>query len=179
MTPEEWRRLREIFEMALDHRPDERTAFVRQKCGDDSDLMNQVLRMLVADAQSPRRLDDMAIASSQAARALLAGFEGTRIGPYLVESKIGAGGMGIVYRATRADDTFCKQVALKIIQPGRISTESLDRFRQERQILAGLDHPNIARILDGGNTSDGLPYFVMEYIHGTPIHAYCNDLSIR
>ena len=107
--------------------------------------------------------------------------EGQVIGPYKLIRKIGQGGMGAVYLASRDDDEYKKRVAIKLVKRGMDSEEVLNRFRHERQILASLDHPNIARLLDGGTTEDGLPYFVMEYIEGTPVDTYCDErrLSIN
>ena len=98
----------------------------------------------------------------------------TRLGPYKVIREIGFGGMGTVYLAARDDDEFEKEVAIKIVRRGMDSDFILRRFRNERQILASLDHPNIARLLDGGRTEDDLPYFVMEYIEGEQINRYCD-----
>ena len=104
-----------------------------------------------------------------------------RIGPYQVLRRLGEGGMGSVYLAVRADQEFRKYVAIKVIRKGMDSSEIVSRFRRERQILAGLDHPNIAKLFDGGTTDDGLPYFVMEYIQGRPLHEYCDShgLTVR
>jgi len=99
---------------------------------------------------------------------------GEKIGPYRIKRLIGQGGMSTVYLATRADDEFQKRVALKLVKRGMDTDDILRRFRNERQILASLDHPNIARLMDGGTTPDGLPYFAMEYIEGTPIDQYCD-----
>jgi serine/threonine-protein kinase len=101
-----------------------------------------------------------------------------RIGPYRVVRKIGSGGMGMVYLAVRDDAEFHKRVAIKVIGGGADSAEVVRHFRRERQILAGLDHPNIARLLDGGTTDEGLPYFVMEYIEGQPLLAYCDSRAL-
>ena len=148
--------------------------FLRESCGDDAALIEEINKMLIADEQSISPIDH--IAAFSGARALmLPSFQNRRIGPYLLEDQIGGGGMGVVYKATRTDDAFHKQVAVKIIQPHIMNAETLRRFRQERQILAGLDHPNIARVLDGGNTQDGLPYLVMEYIDGIPIQTYSDE----
>jgi len=98
-----------------------------------------------------------------------------RIGPYRVERRIGQGGMGTVYLATRADEQFRKNVAIKVTSQGMDREEIIGRFLRERQILANLDHPNIARLMDGGTTDDGRPYFVMEYIDGLPIEDYCDN----
>ncbi len=97
---------------------------------------------------------------------------GRRIGPYLIQQRLGSGGMGSVYRALR-EDAYQQQVALKVIRPGLDSAEMLRRFRTERQVLAELPHPHIARLLDGGTTDEGRPYFVMEYIDGEPLDRYC------
>jgi serine/threonine protein kinase len=102
-------------------------------------------------------------------------FEGRRIGHYDLIREIGRGGMGAVYEARRADKLFSNHVAVKIVLPDRISAELLSRFQQEREIVAKLDHPNVARLLDGGMTDEGLPYSVMEYVDGQPIDVYCDD----
>ena len=104
-----------------------------------------------------------------------------RIGPYQVLRRLGEGGMGSVFLAVRADQEFRKYVAIKVIRKGMDSSEIVSRFRRERQILAGLDHPNIAKLFDGGTTDDGLPYFVMEYVQGRPLHEYCDShgLTVR
>lgn len=100
---------------------------------------------------------------------------GRRIGPYRVIREIGHGGMGTVYLAVRADDQFQKRAAIKLVRRGMDTDDILQRFRNERQILANLDHPNIARLLDGGTTVEGLPYFVMDYVEGTPVDRYCDE----
>ncbi len=99
---------------------------------------------------------------------------GIRVGPYEVLRELGRGGMGVVYLAARADEQFRKRVAIKVIKTGPDEEGVIRRFRRERQILASLDHPNVARLLDGGATGDGRPYFVMEYIEGHPLHEYCD-----
>jgi serine/threonine-protein kinase len=101
-----------------------------------------------------------------------------RIGPYKVLRELGQGGMGTVYLAARADEQFHMRVALKVIRAGADSAAVVRHFKRERQILAGLDHPNIAKLLDGGTTDDGLPYFVMEYIEGEPLLAYCDSRAL-
>ena len=109
------------------------------------------------------------------------GVIGRRIGPYQVVREIGRGGMGAVYLAVRADEQFEQRVAIKLIKRGMDTDEIIRRFRNERQILANLRHPNIATLLDGGTTDDGLPYFVMDYVEGVPVDQYCDlhRLSIR
>jgi serine/threonine protein kinase len=105
---------------------------------------------------------------------------GTMIGPYKVQAIRGQGGFGVVYMAERREP-FVQRVALKVIRPGREDEEVIARFEAERQTLALMDHPNIARVLDGGMTEDGRPYFVMEYVPGLPITAYCdqNRLDVK
>src|SRR5438105_2011200 len=105
-------------------------------------------------------------------------FCGRRIGPYRLIRKLGQGGMGSVYLAARADDQFEQQVAVKIVKRGMDTDFILSRFRNERQILAGLEHPNIARLLDGGATEDDLPYYVMEFIEGRPIDEFCDGQKL-
>jgi eukaryotic-like serine/threonine-protein kinase len=100
-----------------------------------------------------------------------------RIGPYKLIRELGRGGMGTVWLAARADEQFEKRVALKVVRASD-SEEVLRYFRRERQILAGLEHPNIARLLDGGTTDDGLPYFVMEHVEGVPIDRYCDERKL-
>src|SRR5436309_10014498 len=99
---------------------------------------------------------------------------GQRLGSYQVLHEIGHGGMAVVYAAVRADDEYRKRVAIKVVLPGLDSEDILRRFRNERQTLASLDHPNIVKLLDGGTTEEGLPYLVMDYVEGIPIDAYCD-----
>ena len=100
--------------------------------------------------------------------------DGMTFGSYRVVRRLGGGGMGAVYLVERSDDVFRKTAALKVVRPECMTPELLRRFDQERRILAELDHPNIARIIDGGSTSDGLPYFVMDYVKGEHIDKYCS-----
>lgn len=97
------------------------------------------------------------------------------VGPYRLIRELGRGGMGVVYLAMRDDGAFRKNVALKVLLKERVNEEFVLRFRQERQVLAALDHPNIARILDGGDTQEGMPYYVMDYVEGLPIEEYCDQ----
>src|SRR5690606_7677962 len=110
-----------------------------------------------------------------------AGMAGRRVGPYRLLREVGQGGMGVVYEAVRDDDQFEKRVAVKLIRWGAATDRVLRRFRRERQILAGLDHPNICTLFDGGVTAEGLPYFVMEYVDGVPLDVHCDrhHLTLR
>ncbi|HTI36782.1 MAG TPA: serine/threonine-protein kinase [Vicinamibacterales bacterium] len=179
MDPERWRRLEEVFQAALDCEPRQRAALVDEAAGGDRLLRQEVLSLLAAHdretfTSAPAFEDAMRVLEATSPSA------GWRIGPYEVVQEIGRGGMGRVYLAARADETFDKLVAIKVIPRGLDSDEAIHRFRSERQILATLEHPNITRLLDGGTTDDGLPYIVMELVDGQPIDEYCQarDLSI-
>jgi non-specific serine/threonine protein kinase/serine/threonine-protein kinase len=172
MTPEEWRRARAVFDGAVEREDEERSAFLREACGDDAALRATVEALLRADAGGTGALERPAwdeIPAADPAAALV----GARLGAYEIVSVVGQGGMGVVYRAVRVDDQFRREVAVKLVRGGMDSALVLERFRQEREILAGLDHPNIARLLDAGRTADGRPYLVMDYVPGEPIDAYC------
>ena len=176
MTPERWQRVEELFHAAAARQPEERPAFLAAACGSDSLLLGEVESLLASDEQSGGFVD---ASMSQIAPQLFAGDEnqspiGQRVGAYQLTREISRGGMGVVYLGVRADDQYQKQVAVKLIKRGVDTEDILRRFRHERQILANLDHPNIARLLDGGTNDDGLPFFVMEYIEGEPIDKYCD-----
>ena len=166
-----WTRLQTLFEAALDHDGDARTAWLRAECGGDPDLYREVAAMLGGHRTRDTLLDGFAADLFDPAdldQALGADDAGAQVGPWVLGERIGAGGMGTVYRATR-DGDFEQTVALKRIKPGMDSEAVLARFRAERQILARLDHPGIARLLDGGLDADGRPYFAMELVDGEPI----------
>jgi serine/threonine protein kinase/tetratricopeptide (TPR) repeat protein len=170
---ERQKKLTEVFESALERAPDEREGFLAEVCEGDDALRNQVETLLesyrhTGDTDSTPKL----LIDTEATEVSVNPFIGRRIGSYKLVREIGHGGMGAVYLAMRADEEFQKRVAIKLIKRGMDTDFIIRRFRNERQILAGLDHPNIARLLDGGTTEDGLPYFVMEYVEGQPIHYY-------
>jgi len=173
LTPERWRRIEEIFHAALERPEEERSAFLAAEAGDDAELLAEAAALLrEADG------DDAPIAGAVAAGLALAMAEKDeepapeRIGPYRVMEAIGRGGMGTVYAAER-DEPFRMSVALKLVRRGLDTADVVARLRQERQILARLEHPGIARLVDGGSTADGRPYFVLERVHGEPIDAWC------
>jgi eukaryotic-like serine/threonine-protein kinase len=178
MTPERWRQIEEIFHGALDRAPADRSEFLDRHCGGDAELRAEVESLLaeqVADAFLAVPIGSAAHAvSRQTADARI----GQRLGAYRLTGLIGQGGMGAVYRGVRDDDQYRKQVAVKLVKLGMDTESLLRRFRHERQILASLDHPHIARLLDGGSTDDGLPYLVMEYIEGQPITSYCEGRTL-
>jgi serine/threonine-protein kinase len=162
--------------------PRERAHFVRTACGQDATLLSGVLTALGNDAQDPTFWDEPIDLEAESLGPL-PGLEGQRLGPYRIERLIGSGGMGDVYLAERADDEYQQRVAIKLVRAGVYSSQVQSRLRMERQILARLEHPNIARLLDGGRAPDGTPYLVMEYIDGEPIDSYCDrrrlDLAAR
>ena len=176
MSDERWSRVKELFAEALDQAPDERDSFLARRCPDDASLREEVRTLLVAH-ESAGTFIETPPAPVAAARLgeQPAQLAGRMVGPYRVIREIGHGGMGTVYLAARADGAFEKQVAIKVIRRGLDTEDVLLRFRHEREALASLDHPNIARLLDAGSTSDGLPYFVMEYVEGTPINRFCDE----
>jgi serine/threonine protein kinase/tetratricopeptide (TPR) repeat protein len=172
----------EIVKRARQLGPHERAHFVRTACGQDPTLLSTVLTALGEESQDAAFWDEP-VDSTLDAGGPLPGLEGQRLGPYRIERKLGSGGMGDVYLAERADDEYQQRVAIKLVRAGVYSAQVQSRLRMERQILARLEHPNIARLLDGGRAPDGTPYLVMEYIDGEPIDSYCDrhrlDLSAR
>ncbi|MEO5898214.1 MAG: serine/threonine-protein kinase, partial [Vicinamibacterales bacterium] len=170
MTPEQWQRLDVLFHEALERPHDERAAFLDQAYGDNPELVAEATRLLQAHDQATGFAGSAAAEVGRVAATLLP--DQQQIGAYRIVREIGRGGMGTVYLGERADAQFEMRVALKVIKRGMDTDAVLQRFRHERQILAGLEHPNIARLLDGGNTIEGLPYFVMEYVDGQPIDEY-------
>ena len=180
MTPERWQLVKEKLDTALNLEEPQRAAFLRDIENTDPALRQELDSLLVShkaltDFMNTPPLEWMASQTDfQGTKAMI----GRRIGAYQIIEQIGAGGMGEVYRAFRADDQYRKEVAIKLVRAGRDSAFVVNRFRQERQILANLDHPNIARLLDGGSTDDGVPYFVMELITGQPIDEYCQSLAV-
>ena len=176
MTPERWQQVKAVLDGALEKGAERRAAFLAAACGDDSELREEVESLLEMEAGSEEFLEEPLFGrSGDGAEGLV---EGQRVGPYRVIREIGRGGMGAVYLAARADEEYEKRVALKLVAQGT-AAEIVRRFRSERQILARLDHPNIARLLDGGTTEDGRPFFVMEYVEGRPIDAVCAGLPVE
>jgi serine/threonine protein kinase len=184
MTPERWRQVEEIFQTALDLSPEERNRYVAEVCAADTSLKRDV-ESLLSQYDSAGELLDEPVYGDTEMSALESFVEdkdpmlGRRLGAYRIEREIGRGGMGAVYEATRADNEFSKRAAIKLVKRGMDTDFILRRFRKERQILAALDHPHIAGLLDGGTTEDGLPYFVMEFIEGQPLYSYCDNNKLN
>ncbi len=165
MTAERWAQLKTVFTAALERPPGERARFLQQTCGDDAELLQEV-QSLLESHDSTQTMREPAAGPSAA-------LEGRRIGAYQLLRQIGRGGMATVYLAARSDEQFNKRVAVKIVNVFG-SEELVRRFRNERQTLAALDHPNIVKLLDGGTTAEGLPYLVMDYVEGAPIDDYAD-----
>jgi serine/threonine protein kinase len=176
LNAERWQKIRELFLAVCDAQPDERASVLTAACGDDAELRAEVEALLASSDRAPEFFESSPVASL--AKAIEPGTAGAttnrRIDAYRLVRLIASGGMGSVYLAERADEQYHKTVAIKLMRPGTIDAESLRRFRNERQALALLDHPNIAPLLDGGMTEDGTPYLVMEYVEGEPITSYCD-----
>ncbi len=172
---ERWRRIEALFHEALERAEGERSAFLEGACDGDAGLRLEVESLLAAESAEDRIERAVAggivLAAEEDAEASTEAIP-QRIGPYRLLEEIGRGGLGTVYLAER-DEPFRMQAALKLVRRGLDTEEIMARLRQERQILARLDHPNIARLLDGGSTEDGRPYFVMERVQGEPIDLWC------
>jgi serine/threonine-protein kinase len=198
-SPGRWEEIERVLDAALELAPTQRAAYLDGVCARDADLRREVEQMLRACADAEHLLDaplsavaapllaelDSAARAGASEDAPDAGAPpGTRVGAYRVVREIGRGGMGVVYLAERDDGEYRKRVAVKLVRPRPGMGDALvSRFREERQILASLEHPAIVRLLDGGVTTDGAPWFAMEYVEGEPIDQHCDarrlDLEAR
>jgi eukaryotic-like serine/threonine-protein kinase len=170
----EWHKVQQLFLTAVALPVEEQSRFVEENCAGDKELDAELRSLLAADTDSGVTIE------SAVHEEVIELFDsemptGSRFGSYVVEREIGRGGMGSVYLARRNDDEYQQEVALKIVKRGMDTAEVLKRFRYERQILASLEHPYIARLFDGGSTASGVPFFVMEYIHGKPLDVFCRE----
>lgn len=187
ISRDRWQHVEAIFDEAYELPPEARPAFLDRACGDDAELRARVEGMLRATSvtggilETPMFEGAAAILRSADALQQSGPGEGDRIGRYRVIRELGVGGMGSVYLAERADGVFEQRVALKLIRGALDNEDIMRRFLQERQILARLEHPHIARLVDGGADEAGRPYFAMEYVPGVPITTYCdrNALGVR
>jgi non-specific serine/threonine protein kinase/serine/threonine-protein kinase len=183
MTPERWEAIKSIFDQVSNPGSESPSVLLDRLCRGDAEMRLEVTRLLEADRRAATFLDSPALAFPPVASAHdpePASMTGHRMGPYRIVREIGRGGMGTVHLAERDDAEFDQRVALKVVREVR-SERVLRWFREERQMLAGLEHPNIARLLDGGTTDEGIPYLAMEYVEGKPIDEYCiaNRLSVN
>jgi serine/threonine protein kinase len=183
MNPERWQAVGELFERALALPAGERTTCVERSSAGDDELRSEVLSLLASHKALPGGFVQEKIKNALVAfhQANVAGGLPARIGPYQVVGELGRGGMGTVFLAERDGDSSSERVAIKLVRPGMDTEFILTRFRRERQTLARMQHPNIARFLDSGTTSEGLPYIVMEYVDGKRIteHAHQKKLGTR
>ncbi len=181
MKTDRWQRVREILDHAIALPVDERPEYLNKTCVDDAELCTEVESLLRSHEQAGAEFLNTPAVDLKSLVPDTAGkrsHAGRRIGVYQIMEELGHGGMGDVYRAVRADGQYDKQVAIKLVRVGLDTPFLVERFRHERQILASLDHPNIARLHDGGTTEDGIPYLVMELIEGTPIDQYCKEQDL-
>lgn len=198
MTPERWKQIEAVFERAVEIPDGDREDFLTRECGGDDDLRREVEKLLKSDNSAAGFIEspvwtDSSFINTTAKKELSDSFErsldesdehtyiGKTIGAFLLTREIGRGGMGAVYLAERSDGEFFQRVAIKLIKRGMDSDFVIRRFRHERQILASFEHPFIARLLDGGTTTDGVPYFVMEFVEGKTFYTYSdtNRLDLR
>ena len=175
MTPERWQQIKPILASALERPRAERAALLADRCGGDGTLRADIESLIAAHDSAGTFIDQPALSNAAALASLtVSSAAGSRIGAYQIIRELGHGGMGVVYLAARADLAFDQQVAIKIGRGLIVDQYLAQRFRDERQILANLNHPGIARLLDGGATDEGAPYLVMEYIEGVPITQFCD-----
>src|SRR5579862_8530172 len=170
-----------LFHLALEQPAAERAAFLDRMCGDDQALRERVEALLHAHDNPSDFLDQPPVPRTRILdEPRITEMPGSHIGPYKLLQQIGEGGMGVVFMAEQTEPVR-RRVALKIIKPGMDTHQVIARFEAERQALALMDHPNIAKVLDGGTTESGLPYFVMELVKGLPITDFCdqNQLTPR
>jgi tetratricopeptide (TPR) repeat protein/predicted Ser/Thr protein kinase len=179
MEPEHWHRIKEVFSTALAVPPAMREAWLAQTLPDDPLLAKEV-RELVAVFEEGGELFQVRtlVTVPDLPQELETALVGLRIGPYRILSELGRGGMGAVYLAVRDDQAYEQRVAIKLVKRGMDTDDIVRRFVHERKILAALIHPNIARLVDGGSTTDGRPFFVMEYVSGRPITTFARDKKL-
>lgn len=171
MTPDRLHRIRTVYESALLKTTEAQGEFIRQECAGDPEAIAEIERWLTV--RIPNWLSQPVLGSAPP-------MEGRQLGPYRLLHEVGHGGMGTVYLAERNDQVFERNVAIKLLRSAMSTAEEVERFRHERRILATLDHPNIARLLDGGETEEGLPWLAMEFVDGQPVDVWCdrNKLTI-
>ncbi len=186
MDSERWQNVERLYHATLECEESQRAAFLTRACGGDEALRREVESLVFYGSRTGKFIEGSALEMVAPALAGDEGDEhdptsdecrmiGKKISQYRIVEQLGRGGMGEVYRAVRADGHYQKQVAIKLVRAGRDSGSVIGRFKNERQILAGLDHPHIARLLDGGATEEGVPYFVMELVEGQPMDQYCDS----
>jgi tetratricopeptide (TPR) repeat protein len=184
-----WIRIKDLFSEAIELAPESRATWIATACAGDVSLRRELEALIEAHDRAGRFMDRSVLDIPEAARAVVAATQSavpvsvppTRFGGYRIVRELGRGGMGVVYLGARDDDRFEKLVAIKVIAGDLVDPIASGRFLEERRILASLDHPDIARLLDAGTSEAGVPYVVMEYVEGEPIDVYCaaRHLSVR
>lgn len=178
-TMSKWNKVKEIFSEALDLEKSKRVPYIKKTCKGDHELLEEVLSLIEAHDMTgalDRPIDVIRISAVSEARDKR--MKGKKIGNYRIIEELGHGGMGSVYLAERADGEFDQKAALKLLHSPFATDQQLERFKNERQILASLYHDNIARLLDGGVTEEGQPYYIMEYVNGMPVDQYCDEHAL-
>lgn len=178
LSAEDWTRLQEVVSAALEMPTPDRARYLNQACGLDTTLRVRAESLLSALDEDTTDFFDGLLGPAAAGALESDSLPGDHIGPYRILQRLGQGGMGVVFKAVRDDDQYRKEVAIKLASSAIASGSALRHFRAERQILADLDHPNIARLLDGGSTSEGTPYVIMEYVDGATITDHCRARSL-
>ncbi|MCG8408016.1 MAG: serine/threonine protein kinase [Phycisphaerales bacterium] len=181
MVAEQWELCKSIFEQALDYEGSQQTAFLERTCRDKPNLRETVEALLVGHRSNTGFLEPPELSELQPLQEVLreeAAADPERVGQYRVLERISSGGMSRVFRAVRSDRGIHEIVAVKLIRRSMSTKAGVRRFRQERQMLANLDHPYIPRLIDGGTTESGLPFLAMEYVHGLPIDRYCDERGL-
>lgn len=173
MNDTDWQKLKELFAVAREMQANARLEFINQECNGDPHLISEVMSLLDAEASSEPAIEAHKIDLAGKVIGSGEGHAGRHFGHYRIIREIGSGGMGTVFLAERDDGEFTMQVALKIVRQSLADDAIIERFRRERQILAGLRHPNIAALLDGGVSERDEPFLAMEYVEGEPLIDYC------
>jgi serine/threonine protein kinase len=172
VTPDRWSKIKHVFDEANDLAGGAREQFLSLACTDDPELRREVDSLLAAHADAAGRFEATIVSSD------FDPMVGRHVGMYRLMRRLGTGGMGDVYLASRDDGQFRKLAAVKMIRPELLDDHTRRRFENERHTLAALEHPNIVRLLDGGTTPDGCPYLIMDYVQGRPIDRYCSEQSL-
>lgn len=178
MNQDRLNKIRELFDKASNLNAVEREVFLNQECANELELKKEILSLLDSLENTKDFLEEASTIVEQNKNNFTDPYIDKQIGNYLIDGEAGVGGMGIVYTGRRNDKEFEQKVAIKILKHGITSEYLLKRFQIERQTLANLQHQNIARLLDGGRTIDGLPYLVMEFIDGIPITEFCHQKKL-
>ena len=182
MEVSRWKKIKQLFSEASDLPKKQRREFLKKECGDDVELRHEVSGLLGVSNGDLLNIADVVACSlvvdSESEKSFQQGHIGQRLGPYSILEVIGKGGMGTVFKAERADDEYHQQVAIKLIHSHLVNQKIIERFQNERQILANLNHPNIAHLINGGTTEYGVPFIVMEYVDGQPILKYSKQKQL-